>query len=251
MHTIILKQERGIAWIVLNRPEIRNAVNYEMMEELDQALSEIENSNAKLLVLTGGGARSFCSGGDLTLFQALHTEQEAYGMLSRMGQVLKRLFLFKKPTVALLNGTAVGGGCELAAACDFRIAKRGAKFGFVQGTLAITTGWGGGTILYERIPASVAMDYLLSSRLIPAEKGYEDGFIHHLMDEGNMQEQCEKILAPYLKQSANVLAAYKQMWLHRLPISKLLESMDKEIRNCAKLWESDEHHEAVQKFLNK
>lgn len=251
LKTLVWERSNGISWITLNRPEIRNAVNYNMMDELVAVLSEIENTNDKLLVITGSGERAFCSGGDLSLFHSLHTEQEAYSMLSKMGSVLKHLFLFKKPTVALLNGAAVGGGCELATACDFRIAKRGVKFGFVQGSLGITTGWGGGTMLYERITPSLALHYLLSSQLFSSEKGFEEGFIHFLIEEGNLKDQCEETLAPYLNQSADVLSAYKKMWLHRLHTSKVLESIDKEIRNCAKLWESDEHHDAVQKFLKK
>lgn len=251
MKTLEWERKDGISWIKLNRPEIRNAVNYDMMDELLEVFSQIEETNDKLLVITGNGERAFCSGGDLSLFHSLHTEQEAYTMLAKMGHVIKQLFLFKKPTIALLNGAAVGGGCELATACDFRIAKRGIKFGFVQGTLGITTGWGGGTILYERLSQSQAMHYLYSSQLFTSEQGFEDGFIHKLVEEGNIYEQCEEVLSPYLAQSADVLQAYKQMWVDRLKQTNILENMDNEIRRCAKLWESDEHHEAVQKFLNK
>jgi len=222
-----------------------------MIDELNEALCEIEQSEDKMLVITGAGDKAFCSGGDLSSFHALKTEEEAFSMLSKMGNVLKKLFLFKKPTVALLNGVAVGGGCELAAACDLRIAKRNIKFGFVQGKLGITTGWGGGTMLFERVRSSVALDYLLSSQLIGSEKGFEDGFIQFLLDDGDVKAACEKILAPYMDKSARVLAAYKQIWLRRLDTEKIVKNIDEEIRSCARLWESDEHHEAVQNFLKK
>lgn len=252
MKTIRWERQGGISWVTLNRPQVRNAVNFEMMDELNAALSEIEKTEDKLLVITGAGGQAFCSGGDLSSFHSLHTEEEALSMLSKMGQVLKRLFLFKKPTVALLNGAAVGGGCEIAAACDLRIAKKNIKFGFVQGKLGITTGWGGGTMLFERVPSSVAIDYLCSSQLITGEKGYEDGFIHLLLDEeGDLKEACEKALEPFISKSLGVLEAYKQMWLRRLDTDKILRNIDDEIRTCAKLWESDEHHEAVRNFLNK
>lgn len=250
MKTLIWERNNGVSWIILNRPEIRNAVNYEMMDELQTVLTEIEKSNDKLLILTGSGERAFCSGGDLSLFHSLHTEQEAYAMLSKMGKVLKQIFFFPKPTVAFLNGAAVGGGCELATACDIRMARPGIKFGFVQGTLGITTGWGGGTMLYERISSSHAFDYLLSSQIQTSEKGFEDGFIQFLITSKSVREECEKALTPYLNQSADVLSAYKQMWLNRLDKEKINENLEKEIRTCSKLWESDEHHEAVQKFLN-
>lgn len=252
MKTIRWERRNGISWITLNRPQVRNAVNYEMMDELNDALSEIEKTEDKLLVITGAGEKAFCSGGDLSSFHSLHTAEEALSMLSKMGHVLKRLFLFKKPTVALLNGVAVGGGCEIATACDIRLAKTNIKFGFVQGKLGITTGWGGGTMLFERVPSSVAFDYLCSSQLITSEKGFEDGFIQTLLDgESDLKEACEKVLEPFVNKSAGVLAAYKQMWLRRLDTDKIVKNIDEEIRTCAKLWESDEHHEAVQNFLKK
>lgn len=251
LNTIIWKRRNSISWVILNRPQVRNAVNFEMMDELHDVLDEIEKTNDKLLIITGNGDKAFCSGGDLSSFHSLHTEEEAFSMLSKMGNVLKKLFLFKKPTIALLNGVAVGGGCELATACDIRIAKKNIKFGFVQGKLGITTGWGGGTMLFERVPSSVALDYLLSSQIHTSEKGFEDGFIQFLLEEGDLKEECENVLAPYLNQSVDVLTAYKEMWLRRLDSGKIVENIDKEIRNCAKLWESDEHHQAVQNFLKK
>lgn len=252
MNTISLERRNGILWLTLNRPEVRNAVNFEMIDELNDTLSEIEQSEDKMLVITGAGDKAFCSGGDLSSFHALKTEDEAFSMLSKMGNVLKRLFLFPKPTVALLNGVAVGGGCEIATACDIRIAKKNMKFGFVQGRLAITTGWGGGTMLFERVTPSVALEYLCSAQLITSEKGFEDGFIQTLIDdESNLIKTCENVLEPFVSKSAGVLAAYKRMWLNRLDTDKIMKNIDEEIRMCAKLWESDEHHEAVQNFLKK
>lgn len=252
MNTLKWKQEDGISWITLNRPELRNAVNYEMMDELDEILHKIEATDDKIVVMTGSGNRAFCSGGDLSLFHSLYTEAEAYGMLSKMGKILKRIFLFPKPTVALLNGVAVGGGCELITACDFRIARKNAKFGFVQGSLEITTGWGGGTMLFERLKPHDAMTYLMTSQIFTAEKGFEDGFIHHLIDDDeSLEDGLGQFLTPYLKQSANVLSAYKKIWLNKFDLATFEENVEKEIRNCSKLWEKEEHHAAVRRFLNK
>ncbi|WP_261179315.1 enoyl-CoA hydratase/isomerase family protein [Anaerobacillus sp. CMMVII] len=104
----------------------------------------------KIVVLTGAGTDAFCSGGDLSIFHHIHTKGEAKEMLLKMAKVLHKLFFFSKPTVAYLNGTTVGGGCEIATACDFRIAEKKLKIGFIQGRLGITTGWGGSTYLMER-----------------------------------------------------------------------------------------------------
>lgn len=107
------KDIRGIMKILINRPEKRNAVNYQLMDELKSILSKAAHDDeVKLLVLTGAGSEAFCSGGDLSEFQDLHTEEEAFTMLSKMGEILYTLAVFPKPTFALINGSAVGGDAK-------------------------------------------------------------------------------------------------------------------------------------------
>ncbi|WP_144466457.1 enoyl-CoA hydratase/isomerase family protein, partial [Bacillus sp. FDAARGOS_235] len=98
----------------------------------------------------------------------------------RMGNLLYRLAVLPKPTVAALNGSAVGGGCELAAACDMRIAKAGTKAGFIQANLAITTGWGGASLLYERMNASLAFKLLTEGRVLSVQELLKYGFINEI-----------------------------------------------------------------------
>src|SRR5690606_14490185 len=98
-----------------NRPEKWNAIDYDVMDGLAQVIKEVEaNDDDRVFVITGAGQKAFCSGGDLSVFQHLKTEKEAHQMLSRMGMILHSLATLSKPTVALLNGLAIGGGCELA-----------------------------------------------------------------------------------------------------------------------------------------
>ena len=114
-------------------------------------LDQVEkDSTIAYAVITGAGDQAFCSGGDLSEYHSLRTAAEAFPMLSRMAGLLFRLATLPMPVIALVNGTAVGGGCELAMACDYRVVSSKAKAGFIQGTLAITTGWGGATLLFEK-----------------------------------------------------------------------------------------------------
>ncbi|MFE4130927.1 enoyl-CoA hydratase/isomerase family protein [Peribacillus sp. YIM B13482] len=244
------KDIRGIMKVLINRPEKRNAVNYQLMDELKSILSEAAHDDeVKLLVLTGAGSEAFCSGGDLSEFQDLHTEEEAFTMLSKMGEILYTLAVFPKPTFALINGSAVGGGCEIATACDFRLAKSGAKLGFVQGTLGITTGWGGASLLLEKIPEQKALKLLLDAKIHKAEEAKEFGFVDEIVGEG--LDGWEKFAEDFLRHETGVLMAYKRLLVHKWEYSGLRGRMDAEIRECSKLWASDEHHAAVDRFLNK
>ncbi|MGE1161894.1 enoyl-CoA hydratase/isomerase family protein [Peribacillus simplex] len=244
------KDIRGIMKILINRPEKRNAVNYQLMDELKSILSKAaRDDEVKLLVLTGAGSEAFCSGGDLSEFQDLHTEEEAFAMLSKMGEILYTLAVFPKPTFALINGSAVGGGCEIATACDFRLAKSGAKLGFVQGTLGITTGWGGASLLLEKIPEQKALKLLLDAKIHKAEEAKEFGFVDEIVGEG--LDGWEKFAEDFLRHETGVLMAYKRLLVQKWEYSGLRGRMDAEIRECSKLWASDEHHDAVGRFLNK
>ncbi|MCL7746357.1 enoyl-CoA hydratase/isomerase family protein [Halalkalibacter alkaliphilus] len=241
----------GVTWIKINREEIRNAVNFEVMKELDELLSIAEGDDSKVVILSGVGKKSFCSGGDLSVFQHIMNEEDARSMLMRMGAILERIAFFPKITIAALNGTAVGGGAELASACDLRIAASHIKVGFVQANLAITTGWGGGTLLLERMAKSEALQMLLSAQMYSAEELLRNGFIQKVITKGSFEDEVMDYAAPYLNKSQMVLQAYKGRFMDGLDQERIHMNMQKEIRECAKLWEAEEHHEAVRTFLQR
>lgn len=247
---LVEKNERGYMKLVLNRPERRNAVSYQLMEDLENAIDiAAQDDSVKVLVVTGSGDRAFCSGGDLSEFHSLHTEDEAYGMLSKMGGVLYKIATFKKPTIAILNGHAVGGGCELASAFDFRLARSGVKLGFVQASLGITTGWGGASLLLEKISPQSAMQLLMNGTVYTAEKAKQLGFLDEII-EGDIEE-WEHFVEAMLTRELGVLQAYKQLLINKFEVANLQGRMETEIRDCAKLWETEAHHQAVANFLNK
>ena len=248
---VLWEKKNGIGWITLNRPSVRNAINYEVMKHLSTLLNTAKkDEEVKVLIITGTGSKAFCSGGDLSAFHSLKTEEQAYGMLSKMGNILHELFFFPKPTIALLNGSAVGGGCEIASACDIRLARAEAKVGFIQGRLGITTGWGGGTYLLERISLTRAMDLLYSSTPVTAKQGMDYGFIQYVI-KGNSLKETERYVSRFTSQPLGVIESYKALQLERFDAGRIKQSVQNEIERCAKLWESDEHHKRVEAFLKK
>ncbi|MEH7011908.1 enoyl-CoA hydratase/isomerase family protein [Neobacillus niacini] len=246
----IEKRNMGYLLFTITRSEKRNAINYDVMHGLTEAISLANDPAINALVITGEGDQAFCSGGDLSVFNQLQTKEEAYAMLSKMSQILYSLLTMTKPTIALLNGTAIGGGCELAAACDFRLAREGISAGFVQGKQAITTGWGGGTILAEKLPTVRSMKLLMEAEIQTAEYLREVGFIDHIYSNKPITA-CEAYMKKLLAVDLEVLESYKMIWIQKWEESKLRERIEKEVRKCSVLWESDSHHKYVQNFISK
>jgi enoyl-CoA hydratase len=246
----IEKRDMGYLLFTISRSEKRNAINYDVMEGLTEAIFLAKDPTIKALVITGEGDHAFCSGGDLSVFHQLQTKEEAYAMLSKMSEILYSLLTLTKPTIALLNGIAVGGGCELAAACDFRLARDGIKAGFVQGKQAITTGWGGGTILAEKLPVGDSMKLLMEAEIHTADYLRKVGFIDEIYSSSPISA-CEAYLEKLLTVDLKVLESYKMMWIGKWEESKLRERIEKEVNNCSVLWESESHHKYVKSFISK
>ena len=242
--------ENEYGTIVLNRPEKRNAISLAMAEELSKLLDQLKERPLKFLVIKSAGESVFCAGGDLNDFHGSLNEQEAYDTLHNMKHVLSQLITFPVPTICLLQGKALGGGCELATACDIRIAKETATFGFVQTNLGILPGWGGGAILYEKVPSSFALQWLTEGKMLDTSLLFEKGWLHKVIPEQDWIDE-EKVLENYLKKSMTQMKYLKTQYLESLSVPTLLEKMDKESARCANLWSSPEHEAIVSEFLNK
>ncbi|ARD49204.1 enoyl-CoA hydratase/isomerase family protein [Sporosarcina sp. P33] len=249
-YTIEISQ--SIAYFTINRPDMRNAVNYDVMEGLELFLDQIEDDpEVSFAVITGEGELAFCSGGDLGDFHGFQTADDAWPMLSRGANILYRIATLPMPTIALVNGAAVGGGCELATACDYRLVASHAKAGFIQGTLAITSGWGGASLLFEKNgPHDRMLQFTSRASVHSAEQLEQLGWATEVF-EGDVQTALDQFLAPKLKVHRNVHRAYKNIAVRKWKSGDLKLAMQEEARVCSVLWESDAHHEAVQRFLTK
>ncbi|WP_424236201.1 enoyl-CoA hydratase/isomerase family protein [Bhargavaea ginsengi] len=240
------------AVFTIDRPEKRNAINDEVMDALSDAIKAAgDDESLRYFVITGEGQAAFCSGGDLSEFHKLRTEEDAAPMLGKMADILLRLALLPIPVIALIDGHAVGGGCEIATACDFRIVREDVRCGFIQGTLAITTGWGGAThLLHKSGRQDTALRMLMEARPKQAPELLEAGWATELYT-GDKFAALSRFTEPMERVHPSVHRAYKKAAVRRYIAGGLPEQVREEVSACAKLWAADVHHEAVDAFLNK
>ncbi|MYL19080.1 enoyl-CoA hydratase/isomerase family protein [Halobacillus litoralis] len=247
MNQITVRRREGMAEIVLNRPEKMNALSSEMAMELKRQLEELrEREDVSFVVLTGAGSKAFCTGGDLTEFHGDLTALEAYEKLNRIKDVVYDLLTFPAPVLALLNGQARGGGCELATACDFRYGLETASFGFVQGNLGLVPGFGGGELLYERVHPSMAAHWLMSARMYTAEEAFRIGWLQKIWTQEDIEAE---VFSSFMNKTPRQMRILKGQYLKHMDAGNLLDRMEAEVLQCSRLWESAEHKRAVKKFL--
>lgn len=242
--------ENGIATFTIARTERRNAVNTAVMDGLEEFIGRIENNpDIAFAVITGEGDQAFCSGGDVAEFHNLRTAEEAFPMLGRMAGILYKIATLPVPVIALVNGVAVGGGCEIAMACDYRVVSSQAKAGFIQGTLAITAGWGGATLLFEKDGKHDRVFRLLSEAEVhSAETLLQVGWATEIY-EGNAKDGLTRFLSKMSEIHPTVHRAYKAIAVRKWTADFIHDRMLEEARQCSILWESEAHHAAVNRFL--
>ena len=191
---LLYEKDGALAIITINRPEVRNALNRATMLELEQALDEAESDpEVRVVILTGAGDRAFIAGADLREMEARTTLTEL-GPVSRQRRgVASRLENLSKPTIAAVNGHALGGGCELAAACTLRVAAEGAKFGQPEINLGIIPGLGGTQRLARLVGKGRALEMVLTGDAIDAQEAYRIGLANKVVPAAELMEAAKEL----------------------------------------------------------
>src|SRR6204780_2703256 len=179
--TLTLTLESGLATITLNRPEKRNAISTQMIEELLAALDEIEKAAVRVAIITGTGA-AFCSGMDLDSLKAMASQSHEQNLEDsrRMAKMFRRLWSFPKPLIAAVNGAAIAGGCGIATLCDFTIAAHEAKFGYTEVRIGFIPALVS-VFLVRQIGEKSTRDLLLTGRIIDAEEARRFGLVNQIV----------------------------------------------------------------------
>lgn len=184
MKYIQLEPEGDIAIVRINRPEALNAMNVDVVSELSRTIDIIAaDDSIKVVIITGAGERSFCAGADISYMVNIDPMQaERYA--SSAQSVINKIERLEKPVIAAVNGFALGGGCELAMACDIRIASNNAKIGQPEATIGITPGWGGTQRLMRLVGPAKAKEMIFTGKMITADQAAQIGLVNRVVSVG-------------------------------------------------------------------
>ena len=250
--TISLKKEGGIATIVLNRPEKMNAMNRQMMEELAEVVSDIEqDDDVRVVILTGAG-RAFCAGADLTepaLSPGTSPEESRLFIKRTLGRMVLGLHKMEKPTIAMVNGVASGGGFELTLACDIRIGSEKARFlGYSR--VAYPPHVGGTWFLPRILGIHKACEVAFSSKFVEAEEAEKIGLLNKLVSAEDLETETMS-LAQDIAGSSPVAIRLTKMLMYKGLEVDLETQLEQEVGHIMLARESEDHREAVSAFLEK
>ncbi|AFM41838.1 enoyl-CoA hydratase/carnithine racemase [Desulfosporosinus acidiphilus SJ4] len=190
---LLLQQQGNIAVLTINRPKALNALNSDTLSELSTALDELgRDSSVKALVITGSGEKAFIAGADISQMKDFSPLEGR--RFAQLGQAtFRKLELLPQPVIAAVNGFALGGGCELAMACDIRIAAENAKFGQPEVTLGLTAGFGGTQRLPRLVGTGLASELLFSGDIIDAQEAYRIGLVNKVYPLDSLMEEALKL----------------------------------------------------------
>ena len=230
--TIKIEINQQIVHLRLNRPDKLNAINLVMLEELSEAVDIIEeNDQIKCVVISGEGKRAFSSGADLSELQKL-TTKTAKKFSIKGQQVFSKIESVSKPVLAAIDGYALGGGLELALACDFRIATNNARFGFPEIKLGFAPAWGGTQRIQFVVGASKAKQLVVLGKSINAKEALKIGLVDTVVPLKNLENEIESFTQRLCKISP---VAFKQV-KNKLFCTSLDEGFEKETEMFVKLF---------------
>jgi enoyl-CoA hydratase len=250
---VLVAVEGPLLRVTINRPEKRNPLSRALLARIATVFRRHSaQESLALAVLSGAGDKSFAAGGDLRDLENVRTLAEARGLYDLGNGALDAIRRFPVPVVAALNGLAVGGGAELAVACDVRVAAAHARIGFVQGKLNIPTAWGGGADLAAIVGPARALVLLAGSPVLEARRALDAGLVDAVAAEGeDFGAFVARFIAPWLAQCPQVMRAFKwQVAAQKLGLPRAAaEERDRE--NFAQAWCHADHWVAAERILAK
>jgi methylglutaconyl-CoA hydratase len=248
--TITLTFGPGLATIILNRPEKRNAISFELIADLIGALDEVARSSAQILVITGSD-KAFCSGMDLENLKSLigRSPEQNLEDSRTMVRLFRTIYEFPKVTIAAVNGPAIAGGTGLALLCDFTLAVPEAKFGYTEVRIGFVPAIVS-TFLLRQIGEKQARDLLLTGRLFDAEEALRLGLISEIVAPEKLMDRAHELAAQLLQNSPTSLICTKRLLTDHAR-SELDAQIESAVRENAAIRQTTDFREGVTAFLEK
>jgi enoyl-CoA hydratase len=241
----------GIAILTFNRPHAHNALDMATMHEFSESIAGlVEDESTHVLILTGAGDSAFCSGGDLNDLSQRPAAEDGLAMVTLMGDALLNIERLTIPVIAAVNGYALGGGSEIALACDMRIVDERVQFGLVHIRRGLIPGWGGGQRLLRLVGYARAMELLLEGRVLSSDDLLALGMVNKVAPPGGALEGALEIAGRIAQADVAAVRAVKQLLqagLHE-PYQTALQI---ERWLFPSQWTGATHQQAMQKFLGR
>jgi enoyl-CoA hydratase/carnithine racemase len=244
MDQVSVERLGDAAVLLIDRPHAANAISLATMDALETALDTAARLQPRCVLIRGSGDRVFVSGGDVKELASLRTHQEAADMARRMRSLLDRVATLPVPTIAALNGHALGGGAEVAVACDFRLAADHITIGFNQSTLGIMPAWGGVERLVGLVGRNHALRLLLAGRRLGTSEALRIGLVDSLALQAEFDAHCRQFVEALTDAPHSVVTSIKQIVNATSP-NYHADTREAAIDAFATLWTAEEHWDAV------
>src|SRR5450432_1845045 len=248
--TVLYSESHGIATLTLNRADKRNAISYELIDDLTAALSQAAGSPAHVVILTGAGS-AFCAGMDLENLKQLlgRTPEENLQDSTRMSSLFRALYEFPQPTIAAVNGAAIAGGTGLATMCDFTLAVPEAKFGYTEVRIGFVPAIVS-SILVWQVGHKIARDLLLSGRLFDSSEAHRYGLVNEIVEPEKLIARARELAAQLMENSPSSVRQTKS-----LINGFIAKTLDKQIADAiednARIRTTADFREGIVSFLEK
>jgi methylglutaconyl-CoA hydratase len=248
--TLELTHDAGVATLTLNRPDKRNAISYELIEDLLGAFREVIQSPSQILILTGAG-KAFCSGMDLDNLKSLigRTPEQSLEDTQTMARLFRTLYDFPKPTIAAVNGAAVAGGTGLATLCDFTLAVPEAKFGYTEVRIGFVPAIVS-TFLLRQVGEKIARDLLLTGRLFDAGEALRIGLVSEVVPADQLMPRARS-LAVQLMENSPASLRYTKRLLSNAARPEMDPQIEAAIQENAAIRSTPDFREGISSFLEK
>jgi len=246
---VILTKEGAIAYLTINREKTLNALNQNIMMRLNQIFEDLEKEDEILVVvITGAGKKSFVAGADIV--EIKNAGKNRTEMIMRNQEIFSKIRNSSKIVIAAVNGYALGGGCELAMACDIRISSENAKFGLPETKLGLMPGYGGTQLLPRMVGLGRAKYIILSGEPITAKEAYEFGLVEKVVKEETLMDEVKRLAQRIVQNGPLAIKSCKRAINKGIELS-IDEALRLELSEYDKVSKSEDAQEGIISFLEK